>query len=271
MRNYLGKNCVKNNPTWQVPDYEIKFWNGKQKKYCVIIPVINEGERINNFIKRVSLVGVSEFADIIIIDGGSTDDSLNISELKMHLVSGLLLKLGPGKLSAQLRCAYAFALGQGYQGVITIDGNDKDDPVSIADFIHALEDGADFVQASRFMPGGIAENTPKFREYAIRFVHAPLLRFASGFKWTDTTQGFRGYSSKMLLAPEIAPFRNVFLDYELLAYLSYRVPRMGFNCLELPTARRYPPGKAPTKINLIKGNWSVFKTLLLAIFGYFNP
>ena len=56
----------------------------------------------------------------------------------------------------------------------------------------------DFVQASRFITGGISENTPKLREFAIRKIHAPLLKFFSGFPWTDTTQGFRGYSSKLL-------------------------------------------------------------------------
>src|SRR5260363_350405 len=67
-----------------------------------------------------------------------------------------------------------------------------------------------------------SENTPKLRDFAIRFIHAPLLSLASDFKWTDTTQGFRAYRRRMLLDPKIAPFRAVFVTYELLAYLSYR-------------------------------------------------
>jgi hypothetical protein len=39
----------------------------------------------------------------------------------------------------------------------------------------------------------------------------------SGFHWTDTTQGFRTYSRKMLLDPEIALFRDLMSTYELLA------------------------------------------------------
>src|SRR5260363_96635 len=50
----------------------------------------------------------------------------------------------------------------------------------------------------------------KLRDFAIRFIHAPLLSLASGFKWTDTTQGFRAYRRRMLLDPKIAPFRAVF-------------------------------------------------------------
>ena len=44
----------------------------------------------------------------------------------------------------------------------------------------------------------------------------------------------------MLLDPKIAPFRNIFMTYELLAYLSYRAPKLGYSCVEVPTIRRYP-------------------------------
>lgn len=257
--------------TWQVPRYETQLWQGKKRDYCVVIPVINEGECIRNLIRKMQLANVAEVADIIIVDGGTTDGSLAIDWLKEHHIGGLLLKTGAGKLSAQLRCAYAFALEQGYEGIVTIDGNDKDDPDPIPDFIQALKDGVDFVQASRFISGGIAENTPKSRDFAIRFIHAPVLSIASGFKWTDTTQGFRAYSRKMLLDPNIAPFRDVFTTYELLAYLSYRVPKLGYKCIEMATVRRYPKGEVPTKISAIKGNWSVLKVLFKASLGGYNP
>jgi dolichol-phosphate mannosyltransferase len=237
----------------------------------VVIPVINEGARIKNLLDRMKVHRIAEVADIIIVDGGSADGSLDLNALKDKHVRGLLVKKGRGKLSAQLRCVYAFALEQGYVGIITIDGNDKDDPISIPQFIAALINGYDFVQASRFIPGGIAENTPKSRDLAIRFIHAPMLRLFSGFPWTDTTQGFRAYSRKMLLDAKVAPFRDVFSDYELLAYLSYRVPKLGYRCTELPTVRRYPlTGDVPTKINGIKGNLSVLQVLFRACFGGYN-
>lgn len=259
-----------NRAKWQVPSMETPLWLGKQHPYCVVIPVINEGERIKNLLKRMETNHVPSIADIIIVDGGSTDDSLELDALKRVGVRGLVVKKSPGKLSAQLRCAYAFALDQGYEGIVTIDGNDKDDPEAIPRFIEALQNGIDFVQASRFLPGGVAVNTPKSRDFAIRYIHAPCLSVASGFKWTDTTQGFRAYSRRMLLDPKIAPFRDVFMTYELLAYLSYRAPKLGYVCKELPTVRRYPIGEVPTKISGFKGNLVVLNTLFQACFGKYN-
>lgn len=256
--------------TWQVPAFDTRLWLGRQHAWCVVIPVINEGKRIRNLLERMAALNIASIADIIIMDGGSKDGSLELEFLRSCGVSGLLVKTGPGKLSAQLRCAYAFALDEGYQGIVTIDGNDKDDPEAIPRFIVALENGVDFVQASRFLRGGVAENTPASRDFAIRFIHAPLLSLASRFKWTDTTQGFRAYSSKMLLDPKLSPFRDVFMTYELLAYLSYRAPLLGYKCIELPTIRRYPRGEVPTKISAFRGNLAVFSVLIKACLGSYN-
>lgn len=256
---------------WQVPAFDTALWLGRQHPWCVVVPVVNEGERIRGLLASMANINIGAIADIIIVDGGSTDGSLALDSLRQKGVCGLLVKTAPGKLSAQLRCAYAFALEQGYEGIVTIDGNDKDDPEAIPRFIKALKQGFDFVQASRFIAGGVAENTPKSRDFAIRYIHAPMLRLFSGFRWTDTTQGFRAYSSKMLLDPAIAPFREVFMTYELLAYLSYRVPRLGYRCLELPTTRRYPKGKVPTKISGFKGNLLVLQVLFRACAGFYNP
>lgn len=257
--------------SWQVPDYETVLWLGRRHTCCVVIPVINEGERIAHLLSTIAALKIDAIADIIIIDGGSTDDSLALNSLQANGVRGLLVKIGAGNLSAQLRCAYSFALVQGYEGIVTIDGNNKDDPEAIPRFIEALKSGFDFIQASRFIQGGVAENTPKSRNIAIRFIHAPVLSLFSGFRWTDTTQGFRAYSRKMMLDAKVAPFRNVFISYELLAYLSYRAPRLGYRCLEIPTTRRYPKGEMPTKISSFRGNLSILKVLFLACFGGYNP
>lgn len=257
--------------SWQVPAYEVPLLFDRKHSYCVVIPVVNEGERITNLLTRMADLEISDCADIIIVDGGSTDGSLEPQRLAELEVRALVVKTGPGKLSAQLRCAYAFALDEGYDGIVTIDGNDKDDPEPIPRFIEALRAGVDFVQASRYLPGGVAENTPALRDLAIRFLHAPLLSLFSGFRWTDTTQGFRAYSRRMLLDSRVAPFRDIFSSYELLAYLSYRAPRLGFLCRELPTARRYPANELPTKISGWKGNLSVLQILVRACLGLYDP
>lgn len=256
---------------WEVPEFRIDFWDGMTSDYCVIVPVINEGERIREFVKRLEENKINSIADIIIVDGGSTDGSLDYRFLRSHGVRGLLTKTDVGRLGAQLRIAYAYALTLGYIGVITIDGNNKDDSSPIVNFILGLSQGFDFIQASRFIPGGLAQNTPLLRYCGIRLVHAPLLSIASGFSWSDTTQGFRAYSSRLLGSPAINIFRSIFNEYELLFYLSAISPRAGFRCTEMPTSRKYPKGIVPTKISSFRGNMKILLVLIKACLRVYDP
>ena len=251
-----------------VPSYKVIFDHPKSHDYCLVIPVINEGQRILSLLSKIRELNLTSMVDIIIVDGGTTDGSLD--NLEQYKVNTLLLKTGKGKLSAQLLCAYAFAIDREYQGILTIDGNDKDDPSAIPSFIEKLKEGYDFVQASRFIDGGVAVNTPKSRDFAIKYIHAPVLSFASGFHWTDTTQGFRAYSLKLLNDSRVNVFRECFSGYELLAYLNYIAPRLKFKCIERPSKRSYPKGKAPTKISSFKGNFEVLKLLFKTVLGKYN-
>ncbi len=254
---------------WQVPNFQRTLWLGKRSAYCLVIPVVNEGPRIASLLERMLALGLQDSVDVLIVDGGSTDGSINATDLPGKGIRGLLTTARAG-LSSQLRCAYAFALDQGYEGIVTIDGNDKDDPAAIPKFVASMAEGFDFVQASRYIAGGLAENTPLVRDFAIRYIHAPLLALFSGFRWTDTTQGYRAYSRRILLDERVAPFRDVFVRYELLPYMSYRVPRLGYRCVELPTIRRYPIGAVPTKISSVRGNIAVFSALIRACLGGYN-
>lgn len=258
------------NINWQLPTFEKFEFHPKKTKYCLCIPIINEGEKI-----KKQLVEVSKFADIIdviICDGGSTDGSTDLKSLKENSVRSLLIKTGKGKLSAQLRMGYAYALNEGYEGIITVDGNGKDVIDSLPSFVLELEKGFDFIQGSRFIPGGYAINTPLSRLLAIKLIHAPFISLLAGFHYTDTTNGYRGYSKKLLSDERVAPFRNIFETYELLAYLSVRAPRLGFKTKEIPVTRQYPKNtKVPTKIHPIKGNLKLIEILIGLLIGKYNP
>lgn len=260
------------NKNWNVPKYEKLELEEKKSKYCLCIPVINEGEKIKNQLERAKQYGVHKVTDIIICDGGSIDGSLEIKFLKEMGVSVLLTKKDKGKLSAQLRMGYAFALERGYDGIITIDGNGKDNIEAVPNFVKELDNGFDMIQGSRYLPGGKAINTPKIRHIAVKLLHVPIISLAAKFKYTDTTNGYRGYSKKYLLDERVQPFRDIFDTYELLAYLSVRGPQLGFKTKEIPVERVYPAkGKVPTKISFFKGNYTLLKILWETLTDKYNP
>ncbi|GAB5467477.1 MAG: hypothetical protein Kilf2KO_05070 [Rhodospirillales bacterium] len=253
-------------PSWEVPEAELTVLSGKHHRYALVIPVINEGERIRRQLRAIA--DLAPDLDVIVADGGSTDGSLALDYLVACGVRALLVKHGPGRLSAQLRMAYAWALDQGYEGVVTVDGNGKDGLEVLPRFIEALEAGVDYVQGSRYCEGGEAVNTPLDRKIAGRLIHAPVLSLAAGYWFTDTTNGFRGYSRRYLIDPQVAPFRDIFDRYNLLFYLTLRANQLGYNSQELPVRRSYPVGeKTPTKISGLSGRFAMMGELLRCALG----
>lgn len=255
-----------------VPDFIENSMSVKTKKYCVLIPIINEGNRIIDELERAKIARVSDVADIIICDGGSTDGCTEINRLQSLNVNTLLVKTGAGKQGAQLRMGFYWALQRGYDGIVTIDGNDKDSIEDVASFIEKLDDGYDMVQGSRFISGGEAVNTPLIRYLAVRLLHAPVISLTAGKWFTDTTNAYRCYSRKYLEDDRVQPLRDVFVGYELLAYLSVRADQLGYKTCEIPVKRIYPKkGKVPTKISAISGNSNLLKILFKNLLGCYNP
>lgn len=255
-----------------VPRFVAHEYDECKSKYCVCIPIINEGERIKKELERAQAAGIDKLADIIICDGGSTDGSTEDKLLRELGVNALLVKNDNGKQGAQLRMGLWWALQRGYEGIITIDGNNKDSIEAIPLFIDKLQAGCDFIQGSRFIPGGVAVNTPKVRYAAVRLLHAPVISLTAGQWFTDTTNAFRAHSRTYLLHPQVQPFRNLFQGYELLAYLSVRASQLGMRACEVPVKREYPRlGKTPTKISFFRGNTDLLKILFKNLFGCYNP
>jgi dolichol-phosphate mannosyltransferase len=255
---------------WELPASNVTLYDERRHAYALVIPVINEGERIRGQLIRIRDAGLP--VDVIVADGGSTDGSLNHQFVGTAGVRAVLTKTGPGKLGAQLRMAYAWCLREGYTGIVTIDGNGKDGVNAVADMVSRLEEGYDYVQGSRYLPGGLAENTPLERNIANRCIHAPLMSLAGRHWYTDTTNGFRAYSARYLLHPRVQPFRDIFQRYELLFYLTIRAGQLGMRVAHVPVQRRYPENTAtPTKIAGFSGKLSVLKQALAAALGRYDP
>lgn len=254
----------------EVPAYTVQELAPRRSRYAVIIPVINEGERLLGQLKRMALV--AGMGDILIGDGGSKDTSGDPEVLRQHGVRTLLVKTGPGKLSAQLRMLMDYGLNEGYAGFVMIDGNGKDGVEAIPSFFHALDEGFDYVQGSRYLPGGLEENTPWERRLGVALLHAPLISLGARMRYTDTTNGFRAISRRVLEDPRVNPFRDIFMTYNLHYYLSVRIPRLGYKVKELPVRRVYPSeGPIPSKIGGWKSKLHLIRQLMEASAGRYSP
>ena len=255
---------------WELPDYSWYDLAPKRHSKALVIPVLNEGERIKTQLNAIIALDLP--LDIIIADGGSTDSATDPELLKEMGVSKLVVKEGEGAMSAQMRIAFAVTIQHGYDHIINMDGNNKDKAEDIQKFIDALDDGVDCVLPTRFRAGGIHIRTPLIRVIAIKYFHAPLMSLAAGVKMTDTTNSFRGYTRRLLLDERLQMFRSVFMRYNLPYYLSYRAAKLKYVIREVPTTRIYPvDGSVPTKITGFKSQFGIIVELFKVITGQYDP
>lgn len=259
-------------PEWEVPTFTVTEFKPRQTRFCIGIPVINEGDRIRTQLQTMHQFGLYGRADIIMADGGSTDGSMASDRLQSLEVRTLLTKTGSGKLSAQLRMFFAYALSEGYEGMVIIDGNNKDGVEAIPAFLDALDQGWDYIQGSRYIPGGVEENTPWIRKWAVLLIHAPVISLGAWHRYTDTTNGFRALSRRLLLDDRVQPFRAIFDTYNLHYYISVRAARLGYRIKELPVRRTYPKsGPTPSKIKGLTTHLRMLGQLFKAAIGLYNP
>ena len=249
--------------------YSASEFSQKKSRYCIVVVTLNEGERLQNQLRRMSTT--SNTIDSIVADTFSTDGSTDSDFLHSVGVRTLLNTEAPG-LAVATRIGYAYALSEGYEGVITVDGNGKDGVEAIPDFIKLFEAGYDLVQGSRFLTGGHHAYTPLERYVAIRFIMAPLLWLGCGYYYTDPTNAFRACSTRFLQDPRVQPLRPVFVRFNLHHYLNYRAARLKFRVTELPVSRVYPgDGTVPTKIVSFRTKLLILWEMIRTLTGGYNP
>lgn len=253
-----------------LPEHITFEFHPRTQNCALIIGVYNEGDKFTR--QLAALQPYRSMVDIIISDGRSHDGATTPEALGDKVSSLLVNHDAQRGLSVQYRQALHYALEQGYSSVIMMDGNGKDGPDAIPLFLEKLHEGYDFIQGSRFLPGGHYENTPLDRVIGIRYVFNPIMWLACGFAYTDAMNGFKGCSAALLRNPRVQPFRSVFVRYSLQYYLNYRAPRLGLRVTEVPVSRVYPGDGSPySKIGGLQGRFKILAELLRTITGGYNP
>jgi dolichol-phosphate mannosyltransferase len=220
----------------------------------------NEGDKIRRTCARHP---PDRTYDLLVMDDGSTDGSV---ESLQASISGLLVLRNPRNMGigSAMKRAFEFAIENGYDVLVIQAGNDKDDPLEIPRLLAPILAGeADFVQGSRFLPGGGYGNTPLYRILAVRLIHPLLFSLIAGKRVTESTNGFRAFRVNILKDARI-DWRQSWLEkYELEPYLLYKVIELGYRHMEAPVTKVYPPhAQGYTKMAPITGWWSILRPLV---------
>ena len=161
-------------------------------KILAIIPAYNEEESIIKVITKLKKSNPD--VDYVVINDCSSDKTLEILEKnKTHYID-LPLNLGIG---GGVQTGYKYALKNGYDVAIQIDGDGQHDTAYLKNVIKPLEEGnADVVIGSRFIDKKGFQSSV-IRRIGIKFLSL-LIFLCCRTKVYDVTSGFRAVNKKFI-------------------------------------------------------------------------
>lgn len=163
---------------------------GDASDVLVVIPAFNEESNIASVVTEVRREGFAA----LVVDDGSTDRTAEVAELAGAVVLHLPVNLGVG---GALRCAFRFAVVNGFVTVVQCDADGQHDPREISRLLRTMADSqADLVVGSRF-----TEGRPHDVGFGRRLAMSRLAHRASretGAHITDATSGFRAIGGSLL-------------------------------------------------------------------------
>lgn len=172
-------------------------------KIVIIIPTYNENENIGNMVAELErrFPVIPHDMHILVVDDNSPDGTagtvrkMQEKNARLHLLSGTKAGLG----AAYIR-GMNYALEElGADVVFEMDADFSHKPEDILPLIAAIEDGADFVIGSRYVPGGkIPEDWGLLRKCISRFGNLVARYLAGLYSIRDCTAGFRAIRSPVL-------------------------------------------------------------------------
>ena len=201
-------------------------------KTCVIIPTYNESKAIGGIIKQVRGQGL----EVIVVDDGSTDDTSAISEASGARV--LRNDSNQGKGASLIR-GFDYALNNGFDSVITMDGDGQHQPQDLPFFIRLGEySNSGMLIGNRMLR---AKNMPLLRLLTNKTM-SWLISVVAGQSVPDTQCGFRLIKRQVLEKVRLGTTK-----YETESEIIIEASRQGFKIESVPIKSIYSGEKS--KIN----------------------
>ncbi len=153
------------------------------KNVWVIVPAFNEGPRIIGVIKGIR----KHSKNIVVVDDGSKDNTYRIiSKENVHYIRNII-NIGKG---AALKTGCDYAINNGAEIIIALDGDGQHDPAEIPNFLHEIEKGKKIVFGYR--EG--RKSMPLILRYGNWFINK-VTRLLYGVKLKDTQSGYRAFTA----------------------------------------------------------------------------
>lgn len=165
-------------------------------RWLAALPVYNEVDYVDDVLDEVARYASS----VLVVDDGSIDGT--VERLQQRSDISLIRHSENRGYGAALTTAFAYAIDEGFQGLITLDCDGQHQPCRIPEFIDAASK-ADIVSGSRYLKNYEGDHAPPEERMRINQAITRELNERLGYSLTDAFCGFKAYRTSALKLLEI--------------------------------------------------------------------
>jgi dolichol-phosphate mannosyltransferase len=197
----------------------------------VVLPTYQEADNITAVLQRVRAALPS--STVLVVDDSSPDGTAELAEATAAQLGGIEVIRRPAKrgLGRAYRSGFEWGLARQFEVLVEMDADLSHDPADVPRLCATVEEGADLVIGSRYVPGGSIPAWSWYRRALSRYGNrytAAMLRLPI----TDATSGFRAYRASTLVDLGLATVRAE--GYGFQVEMAYRVAQRGGKVVEIP-------------------------------------
>lgn len=196
-----------------------------------MIPTYQEASNIELVLERLSQHNPE--VSVLVVDDNSPDRTAELVEKVSEVNPKVSLLRRPEKdgLGSAYRQGFRWGMGKGFDVLVEMDADLSHDPAVLPALLDAVNDGADLVVGSRYIPGGAIPGWPLRRVLLSRWGN----RYATvvlGMGLRDATSGYRAYRRSALESFDLDSVRADGYGFQI--EMAYRVGRAGGRIVEVP-------------------------------------
>jgi glycosyltransferase involved in cell wall biosynthesis len=212
----------------------------------VIIPTLNEAQNLPHVLAKLP----GRLHEVIVVDGFSTDDTLDVARL-LRPAAKIVLQQCRGKGDA-LRCGFEAATGD---VLVMLDADGSADPAEIPAFVETLMAGVDFAKGTRFREGGGSSDITRLRRIGNRGLNG-VVNGLFRTSYSDLCYGYNAFWRHCLPAMSVDC-----TGFEVETLINIRIARAGLDIREVPSFERERM-YGQSNLRTFRDGWRVLRTIL---------
>jgi glycosyltransferase involved in cell wall biosynthesis len=217
-------------------------------RVSAVLPTLNEAANLPHVFERLPF---DELFELIVVDGHSTDDTVEVARALFPSVR-IVLQDGRGKGNA-LACGFAAARGD---IIVMLDADGSTDPAEIPAYLDQLFAGADFAKGSRFMPGGGSADITPVRKLGNRFLNG-IVNILFGTSYTDLCYGYNAFWADVLPTIDVSC-----VGFEVETLINVRIAKAGLDVAEVPSVE-HERIYGESKLHPVRDGLRVLRTIMV--------